>query len=138
MIVVNDIFNECNYMVMSVCWYPNKADCLILHCHTQMMCYFDNSPSLFMEQFEKCEVLLESFHKSDDVIHILQSDYQILAYRTKIEYALHQTLFLHMHTKRGWARDKLQEHMVQPTPVCMDSVYVPEYTSQYMYPIHTY
>ena len=60
-----------------------------------------------MEQFEQREVVHDSFRESDDVIHVLQSDWnaKILAHGTKIEWALHQTLFLRMRVKRGWARD---------------------------------
>ena len=44
---------------------------------------------------------------SDDIIHALQSDWnaKILVHGTKIEMALHRTLFLCMQVKRGWARD---------------------------------
>ena len=40
-----------------------------------------------MEQFEKREVLHDSFREGDDVTHVLQSDWsaKILAHGTKIE-----------------------------------------------------
>ena len=102
-------------------WQVTEADCLSFPHHIQTMGYFVNRqlegfiPSSInglrsQNSLKSTKYYMIPFMKdlSDDIIHALQSDWnaKILVHGTKIEMALHRTLFLCMQVKRGWARDQ--------------------------------